>query len=103
MTEHIISLRDLTMDFQVGGLFSRRMIRALNNVVIDVDRGEIMALVGESGSGKSTIARCVIRLQQPTSGRIIVDGVDVLSAEPRHASRSYRGKVQWCSRTPSAR
>jgi peptide/nickel transport system ATP-binding protein len=100
VTEHIISLRDLTMDFQVGGLFSRRMIRALNNVTIDVDRGEIMALVGESGSGKSTIARCVIRLQQPTSGRIIVDGVDVLSAEPRHASRSYRGKVQMVFQDP---
>ena len=62
-----ITLRGLTKDFQVGGLFSRRTIRALNDVSLDIDRGEIMALVGESGSGKSTIARCIIRLEQPTS------------------------------------
>jgi len=52
-----ISLRGLTKDFQVGGLFSRKIVRALNEIDLDVDQGEIMALVGESGSGKSTIAR----------------------------------------------
>jgi peptide/nickel transport system ATP-binding protein len=52
-----ISLRGLTKDFQVGGLFSRKVVRALNDINLDVDQGEIMALVGESGSGKSTIAR----------------------------------------------
>jgi peptide/nickel transport system ATP-binding protein len=98
--DQIITLRGLTKDFQVGGLFSRRTIRALNDVSIDVDRGEIMALVGESGSGKSTIARCVIRLENPTSGQIVVDGVDVLRAEPRRASRSYRGKVQMVFQDP---
>jgi len=99
-TGHIIELRGLTKDFQVGGLFSRRTVRALNDVTLDVERGEIMALVGESGSGKSTIARCIIRLERPTSGQIVVDGVDVLRAEPRRASRSYRGKVQMIFQDP---
>lgn len=99
-TEPVIRLRGLTKDFQVGSLFSRRSVRALNNVDLAVDRGEIMALVGESGSGKSTIARCIIRLEQPTSGSIEVDGVDVLKTEPRRASRSYRGKVQMVFQDP---
>lgn len=97
---HIIELRGLTKDFQVGGLFSRRTVRALNDVTLDVERGEIMALVGESGSGKSTIARCIIRLERPTGGQIVVDGVDVLRAEPRRVSRSYRGKVQMIFQDP---
>jgi peptide/nickel transport system ATP-binding protein len=96
----VISLRDLTKDFRVGGLFSRRTVRALDSVDLDVERGEIMALVGESGSGKSTIARCVIRLEQPTSGRIVVDGVDVLRKEPRRASQQYRSKVQMVFQDP---
>lgn len=99
-SDPVISLRGLTKDFQVGGLFSRRTFRALNSIDLDVERGEIMALVGESGSGKSTIARCVIRLEQPTSGRIVVDGVDVLREEPRRASQAYRGKVQMVFQDP---
>ncbi len=95
-----ISLRGLTKDFQVGGLFSRKVVRALNDINLDVDQGEIMALVGESGSGKSTIARCIIRLEEPTSGKIIVDGVDILREEPRKASMAYRGKVQMVFQDP---
>lgn len=99
-SDPVISLRGLTKDFQVGGLFSRRTVRALNSIDLDVERGEIMAVVGESGSGKSTIARCVIRLEQPTSGQIVVDGVDVLREEPRRASQAYRGKVQMIFQDP---
>ena len=99
-SDPVISLLGLTKDFQVGGLFSRRTFRALNSIDLDVERGEIMALVGESGSGKSTIARCVIRLEKPTSGRIVVDGVDVLREEPRRASQEYRSKVQMVFQDP---
>ena len=99
-TDPVIRLRGLTKDFQVGGLFSRKTIRALNNVDLDVDRGEIMALVGESGSGKSTIARCVIRLEEPTSGSMVIDGEDVQKTQPRRASRAFRGKVQMVFQDP---
>jgi peptide/nickel transport system ATP-binding protein len=96
----LISLRGLSMDFRAGGLLSRKVVRALQNVDLDIYRGEIVALVGESGSGKSTIARCVARLQRPTSGAILVDGVDVLRTERRRASRAYRGKVQMVFQDP---
>ena len=100
-----ISLRGLTKDFQVGGLFSRRtVVRALNAVDLDVERGEIMALVGESGSGKSTIARCVARLEQPTSGQILRRR----RRRPPRASHDGRrrrtaARCRWSSRTRSAR
>ncbi len=88
------------MDFRTGGLLSRHVVRALRSVELDLFRGEIVALVGESGSGKSTIARCVARLQRPTSGSILLDGVDVLRSERWRASRAYRSKVQMVFQDP---
>ena len=96
----LIGLRGLSMDFRAGGLLSRQVVRALRSVELDIFRGEIVALVGESGSGKSTIARCVARLQRPTSGSILFDGVDVLRSERRRASRAYRSKVQMVFQDP---
>jgi peptide/nickel transport system ATP-binding protein len=88
------------VDFPVGGLFSHTVVRALRSVDLDILNGEIVALVGESGSGKSTIARCIARLQRPTSGSILLDGVDVLRSERRRASRAYRSKVQMVFQDP---
>ena len=99
-SDPVVSLRGLSMDFRAGGLLSRQVVRALRSVELDIFRGEIVALVGESGSGKSTIARCVARLQRPTSGSILLDGVDVLRSERRRASRSYRSKVQMVFQDP---
>lgn len=98
----LVSLRGLSMDFRSGGLLSRQVVRALRSVELDIFRGEIVALVGESGSGKSTIARCVARLQRPTAGSILLDGVDVLRSERRRASRAYRRKVQMVFQDPFA-
>lgn len=98
--EPVVRVTGLVKDFPMGGLFSRGHIRALGGVDLEVRRGEIMALVGESGSGKSTIARCLARLEQPTSGSMTVAGVDVLRAEPRRASREYRRTVQMVFQDP---
>jgi peptide/nickel transport system ATP-binding protein len=95
-----LEVRGLVKDFPVGGLFTRHHVRALAGVDLEVRHGEIMALVGESGSGKSTVARCVARLEQPTAGSIRVDGIDVLRAEPRRASRAYRSQVQMVFQDP---
>jgi peptide/nickel transport system ATP-binding protein len=96
----LVSLRGLSMDFRAGGLLSRQVVRALRSVELDIFRGEIVALVGESGSGKSTIARCVARLQRPTTGSILLDGIDVLRSERIRASRRYRSKVQMVFQDP---
>ncbi|MFI0926942.1 ABC transporter ATP-binding protein [Streptomyces sp. NPDC021012] len=96
----LLQIRGLTKDFPVGTVFSRRRVRAVNGVDLDLAPGRVTALVGESGSGKSTLARCLARLERPTSGQILLDGEDVLRTERRRASRTYRGKVQMVFQDP---
>ena len=55
-------------------------VHALDDVSIDVRDGEFLVLIGLSGSGKSTLLRCINRLIEPTSGRIVLDDVDVTAA-----------------------
>ncbi|MFI6546693.1 ABC transporter ATP-binding protein [Streptomyces prunicolor] len=100
MTEPLLSVRGLTKDFQVGTVFSRRRVRAVNDVSFDLPAGRITALVGESGSGKSTIARCLARLEQPSAGQVLLDGEDILRTERRRVSRAYRRKVQMVFQDP---
>ena len=77
----VLSVEDLYVQYPVrkgGGFFRRRgVVRAVDGITFDVRRGEVLALVGESGCGKTTIARAVMRLVEPTSGRIIYRGRDI--------------------------
>ncbi|MGP0223753.1 ATP-binding cassette domain-containing protein [Paenarthrobacter sp. NCHU4564] len=95
-----LEVRGLGKSFPVGGLFSRQSVRALHGVDLSIGRGEIVALVGESGSGKSTLARCVARLEKPSEGAILVDGVDVLKRDRFQASRAFRSQLQMVFQDP---
>ena len=68
-------------------------VRALDDVSLDVETGECVALVGESGSGKTTLLRCFNRLVEPDSGAVHVDAVDVQSVDPVELRRRV-GYVQ---------
>jgi phosphonate transport system ATP-binding protein len=59
-------------------------VRALDDVSLEVRGGEFVVLIGLSGSGKSTLLRCINRLVEPTSGRVVLDGVDVTAAQGTH-------------------
>jgi ABC-type glutathione transport system ATPase component len=64
----------------------------VSDVSLSIVRGEIFGVVGESGSGKSTVARMVLRLIEPTAGRVTFDGIDVLAASP-HELRMLRRRM----------
>ena len=86
MSEPLLSVRDLVKHFKLNpkGLFEAPpVLRAVDGIDFDVTRGETLGLVGESGCGKSTTARLVLRLIEPTSGSVILDGVDVLACSKK--------------------
>lgn len=77
-----------------AGLFGGgRVVHAAQEVTLEVKRGETLGIVGESGSGKSTVARCIMRLVDPTSGAVLVQGEDI--ATMREADlRPHRRDIQ---------
>ena len=72
----VAAVRDLSKTFPVRGR-TKAVIHALQDVTLSVERGEILGLVGESGSGKSTLGRCLLRLLDPTSGNVFLEGRDI--------------------------
>jgi len=64
-------------------VYARGEVLALNDVSFTVERGEFLVLIGLSGSGKSTLLRCINRLIEPTSGKVLLDGADVTGASGR--------------------
>ncbi len=71
MSEHLIQVKDLKKHYNKGA------IKALDGVTVDIDKGDVMVVIGPSGSGKSTFLRCLNLLEEPTSGSILFDGVDI--------------------------
>jgi ABC-type glutathione transport system ATPase component len=78
-----LSIHNLVKVYQTDeGMFgkTKREIRAVNGVSLDITQGETLGLVGESGCGKTTLGRMILRLIEPTSGAITFNGQDVLAA-----------------------
>ena len=77
----LVELTDLKMYFPIksGLVLDRHVgdIKAVDGISLDITRGETLGLVGESGCGKSTVGRTILRLYEPTAGRIVFDGQDI--------------------------
>ena len=98
MSDTILSARDLTRHYQVsrGFLKGEATVKALNGVSFDLMPGRTLAVVGESGCGKSTLARQRTLIEAPTSGRLMLDGVDV-SQSGAAVVKKLRQKVKMVS------
>jgi oligopeptide transport system ATP-binding protein len=75
MIENILELQNLTMHFTIG---SNRIIKAVEDINLEIQKGETFGLVGESGCGKSTLGRMIKGIYKPTAGHIIFQGIDIL-------------------------
>jgi oligopeptide transport system ATP-binding protein len=95
--EVLVEVKDLKMFFPVTeGIFIHRVVahvKAVNGVNFQIKKGETLGLVGESGCGKTTTGRCMIQLEQATSGEILYQGVDLTKLDSQEMI-DYRKKIQ---------
>ena len=92
----LLEVDGLVKHFPVrGGVFSRVLgaVRAVDGVTFSIPRGKTLSLVGESGSGKTTAGRSILRLIEPSAGRVLFNGVDLTRLD-RREMRRYRKAMQ---------
>jgi oligopeptide/dipeptide ABC transporter ATP-binding protein len=91
--EPLLRTVDLTRHFRLGGMFSKHVLHAVDDLNLTIREREIVALVGESGSGKSTVARLLARIYKPTRGEIFYRGRPLNRLRSRKDLLWYRGEV----------
>ena len=97
----ILEGRGLTRHYeQTRGMFAPpSVVRALENVSFTLEAGKTLAVVGESGSGKSTLARLITLIEEPTAGQLIINGRDVVEADPE-TRKALRRDIQIVFQNP---
>lgn len=84
----ILEIIDLSKSF----CSNKTIVNVLDNISLNVEKGDVYGVIGLSGEGKSTLVRCINRLENPDTGKILFDGIDVLSLKGK-ALRDYRKNV----------
>ncbi len=98
MQKTLLELKGLKKHFNVGG---RKLLKAVDGVDFIIKEGETLGLVGESGCGKSTIGRTLVKLYEPTAGKIIFDGQDITKFS-KLDRKNYARKAQMIFQDPYA-
>ncbi len=104
MSESLLRAENIVKNFPVyGGLFAKEIaaVKAVQNVSFDIKKGETLGLVGESGCGKSTLGRALIRLIEPTSGKIFFKNKEITHISGNEL-RELRKKIQIIFQDPYA-
>ena len=101
----LLEVENLRKYFPVKGnkLLEKKYVQAVESVSLSIYKGETLGLVGESGCGKTTLGRTIIRLYEPTSGRIVYDGTPIYDSEKNISIKMlpYRRKMQIIFQDPS--
>ena len=96
--QNILEVKDLTKHFKAG---KKQIVHAVDGISVTLGKGKTLGLVGESGCGKSSCARTIIRMYDPTSGQIILDGTDITNMKQKEL-KPYRKKMQMIFQDPYA-
>lgn len=99
MAEHLLEVTDLVTTYPGRGLRRRGEVRAVDGVSLSVDAGEILAIVGESGCGKTSTVQTIMRMVDPTSGSIVLQGTDI-TRMPERTLRPLRRTIQMVYQDP---
>jgi len=101
-TDRVLVAADIKKYYTVRqGMFGTGTVKALNGVSFSLARGRTLAVVGESGCGKSTLARQLTMIEPPTSGRLVIDGIDVEHGDKAKIA-ALRRRVQMVFQNPFA-
>lgn len=96
----LIQVNDLLKDF-TSGLLNKQHTTAVDSISFSIEKGETLGLIGPSGCGKTTVGRLVLRLIEPTSGRIIFDGTEITRLK-RKEMRLLRPRMQMIFQDPES-